>query len=159
MGAVDAVRVVGVARLARLALFGAAAVLVSACASVSLDEPLEGTPWRLVQLDGQRVAPAGGDPQAEPRIQFNFSDARLIGSGGCNRLSGSYRLRERVLRIGPIAATRATCADPARTAIETRFVAVLEATASFDLKGQQLTLLDARALPLAVLELGLRGQP
>ena len=51
------------------------------------------------------------------------------------------------------------CTDPTRMAIESRFVAALEATNGFTLKGGQLTLLDRSALPLAVLELGLREQP
>lgn len=132
---------------------------MTACASVSLDEPFEGTPWRLVQLGGQVVYVPGGDPKAEPRVQFSGSDSRVSGSGGCNSLSGSYRRNDRALRVGPIASTRMACTDPARADIEGRFVAALEATTSFNLKGAQLTLLDSRASPLAVLELGLRDQP
>ncbi len=143
----------------RALLIGASAVLMSACAGVSLDEPLEGTSWRLVQLQGRPVNLAGGDPQAEPRVLFNAGDARLTGSGGCNRLSGNYRRSDRALRIGPLASTRIACTDPARSAIEAGFVAALEATASFTVKGAQLTLLDSRALPLAVLELGLTTRP
>jgi len=134
-------------------------VAMTACASVSLDEPFEGTPWRLVQLGGQIVYVAGGDPKAEPRVQFSAGDSLVTGSGGCNSLSASYRRNEHALRIGPIASTRRGCADRTRTDIEGRFVAALQATTSFDLKGAQLTLLDQRALPLAVLELGLREQP
>lgn len=143
----------------RIATLGAVlAVLAGCAASVSLDEPLEGTPWRLVQLDGQAVMVAA-DPQAVPRIQFDASGQRMTGSGGCNRLSSSFRRNGRVLRIGPVVSTRMACPDPGRSAIEGRFVAVLEATAGFDVKGAQLTLLDARSLPLAVLELGLRETP
>jgi len=142
---------------------GAGAMLLSACASVSLDEPFEGTPWRLVQLGGQPVATVGGDPKAEPRVRFDAgstgNDSRVTGSGGCNRLSGNYRRSDTALRIGLMASTRMACADPARMVIEGRFVAALEATTSFNLKGGQLTLLNQRAMPVAVLELGLREQP
>ena len=147
----------------RFLSLGAGAILLSACASVSLDEPFEGTPWRLVQLGGQSVSAMGGDPKAEPRVQFNVgstdNDSRVTGSGGCNRLSGNYRRSDSALRIGPIASTRMACTDPTRMVIESRFVAALEATTSFTLKGGQLTLRDRSALPLAVLELGLRDQP
>jgi len=143
----------------RFLSMGAVAVAMTACASVSLDEPFEGTPWRLVQLGGQVIYVPGGDPKAEPRVQFSAGESHVTGSGGCNSLSASYRRNERALRIGPIASTRMVCADPTRADIEGRFVAALEATASFDLKGAQLTLLDSRTLPLAVLELGLREQP
>jgi len=143
----------------RLVSVGAAALLMTACASVSLDEPFEGTPWRLVQLEGQTVYVAGSDPKVEPRVQFSAGDSRVTGSGGCNSLSANYRRGSNTLRIGPVVSTRMACADPSRSDIEARFVAALEATNSFSLKGAQLTLLDSRALPLAVLELGLREQP
>ena len=143
-------------------VLGAAAALLAGCAGVSLDEPLEGTPWRLVQLQGQPLGVAGGDsgdaPPA-PRLQFDAARQQVSGSGGCNRLSGGYRRSGSTLRIGPLASTRMACPDAERSALETRFVAALEATAAFDVKGAQLTLLDARALPLAVLELGLREAP
>ncbi|MDB5731217.1 MAG: protein of unknown function Meta and HslJ [Variovorax sp.] len=142
-----------------LGLAGASLALTAGCASVSLDEPLEGTPWRLVQLDGRPVALASIDSQAEPHLQFDAERRQISGLGGCNRLSGGYRREGHALRIGPVASTRMACADTARMAVETRFVAVLEATAGFDLKGEQLTLLDSRSLPLAVLELGLRKAP
>ncbi len=149
---------------ARLAPLGAAAALLLAgcAAGVSLDEPLEGTPWRLVQLQGQPLGAVavGSDPRAEPRLQFDAARQQVSGSGGCNRLSGGYRRSGgNALRIGPLASTRMACSDAERSALETRFVAALEATAAFDLKGAQLTLLDARALPLAVLELGPREAP
>lgn len=132
---------------------------MTACASVSLDEPFEETPWRLVQLEGQTIDVAGSDPKIEPRVQFALVNSRVTGSGGCNSLSGSYRRNNNALRIGPVVSTRMACADPTRTDIEARFVAALEATNSFNLKGARLTLLDQRALPVAVLELGLREQP
>ena len=138
---------------------GAAALVLASlggCAgSVSLDEPLEGTPWRLAQIDGRSVA-AGANPQAEPRVQFDAGAQRMSGSGGCNAISGNYRRSGSVLRIGPVMSTRRACTDPGLNALETRFVAVLESTAGFNVKGTQLTLLDTRSMPLAVLELGLR---
>ena len=109
----------------RFLSLGAGAILLSACASVSLDEPFEGTPWRLVQLGGQSVSAMGGDPKAEPRVQFSAgsrdNDSRITGSGGCNRLSGNYQRSDSALRIGPIASTRMACTDPTRMVIESRF--------------------------------------
>lgn len=148
----------GFAALA-LALAFALACLAGCAASVSLDEPLEGTPWRLVQIDGQSVGSAGANAEVEPRIRFDSGAQRMAGSGGCNAISGNYRRSGSVLRIGPVMSTRRACADPGLQALETRFVAVLENTAGYNLKGTQLTLLDARSLPLAVLEPGLRAAP
>ena len=136
------------------------ATLTGCAGSVSLDEPLEGTPWRLVQIDGQSVSgSSGGNAQTDPRVQFDAGAQRMTGSGGCNAISGTYRRSGSVLRIGPVMSTRRACADAGFNALETRFVAVLEATAGYNVKGTQLTLLDTRSLPLAVLELGLREKP
>jgi heat shock protein HslJ len=143
---------------ARLACAGAAMASVAACSSVSLDEPLEGTPWRLVQLDGQQVM-AGADPKIDPRLQFDAKTQRVSGSGGCNNIAGGYRMSGNTLRIGPLASTRKACMDGSRNALENRFLAVLEATTGYNVKGGQLTLLDARSMPLAVMDLGLREQP
>ena len=86
---------------------------------------------RLVQIDGQSVAGAA-NPQAEPRVQFDGGTQRMSGSGGCNAISGNYRRSGSVLRIGPVMSTRRACADPGLNALETRFVAVLESTAGFN---------------------------
>lgn len=144
---------------ARLAGLGMALAALAGCAgSVSLDEPIEGTPWRLVQLDGRPI-PAGVYGADEPRLLFDASAQRMSGSGGCNQISGNYRRSGSVLRIGPVISTRRACAEAGLNAAESRFIAVLEATAGFDVKGAQLTLLDQRSMPIAVLELGLRQQP
>ena len=142
--------------LRRMGAVAIALASLGGCAgSVSLDEPLEGTPWRLVQIDGQSVAGAA-NPQAEPRVQFDGGTQRMSGSGGCNAISGNYRRSGSVLRIGPVMSTRRACADAGFNALETRFVAVLENTSGYNIRGAQLTLMDARSMPLAVLELGLR---
>ncbi|WP_218509551.1 META domain-containing protein [Variovorax sp. dw_308] len=143
---------------ARLACAGIALAALSACSSVSLDEPLEGTPWRLTQLDGQQVM-FGADPKIDPTIQFDAGTQRVSGSGGCNNLSGGYRRSGNALRIGPLASTRKACIDADRSRLEGRFLAALEATAGYTVKGGQLTLLDGRSMPLAVLDLGLRTAP
>jgi len=137
---------------ARVACAGIALAALSACSSVSLDEPLEGTPWRLVQLDGQQVM-VGADPKIDPTLQFDAGAQRVSGNGGCNNLSGGYKRSGTALRIGPLASTRRACIDNSRSRLETRFLAALEATAGYSVKGGQLTLLDGRSMPLPVAEL------
>ena len=140
------------------ALLGAfaAALLATACSSVSLDEPIEGRVWWLAQLDGQSVA-AGGEPQRDAQLQFEAagsggaSGGRVSGSGGCNRLTANYQRTASALRIGSLGATRMVCADPGRSELETRFFAVLAATASYRLNGEQLLLLGREGQTLAVL--------
>lgn len=144
------------ARLARfsrgtaLPALATAALLtaLTGCGSgISLDEPIEGPAWRLVQLGDEPVAP-GSDAQ----VQFDRSSGRVSGSGGCNRISGTYTRSGVTLKIGQMAATRMACADPARGATEAQFISVLQGTTSYRLAGPgRLVLLDASGRTVAAL--------
>jgi heat shock protein HslJ len=128
----------------------ALAALLTACGSgINLDEPIEGPVWRLSQLGEEAIAP-GSDAQ----LQFDRANARVTGSGGCNRISGSYTRTGSALRIGQIAATRMACADPVRGATEAQFLAVLQGTTSYRLAPGRLTLLDAGGRTVATLSSG-----
>jgi len=131
----------------RAALSLLVAALLAGCASVSLDEPIESRNWRLTSIDGQPVQPAG-DPRQNAQLQFD-GNGRVAGSGGCNRLSGSYQRNGAQLKIGPLASTRMACTDQARSQIEARFLAALEATARYSVVGGELVLIDGRGQTLA----------
>jgi len=137
---------------ARLALPAFATVMLGAALSgcgsgISLDEPIEGPVWRLVQLGGEPVAPGG-----EAQVQFDRNSGRVSGSGGCNRVSGSFTRSGITLRIGQLASTRMACTDPVRGANEAQFFSALQTTASYRLAGPgQLALLDASGRTVATL--------
>ncbi len=138
------------ARPAALRVLPALAALLTACGSgINLDEPIEGPVWRLAQLGEEAIAP-GSDAQ----LQFDRANARVTGSGGCNRITGSYTRTGSALRIGQIAATRMACADPVRGATEAQFLAVLQGTTSYRLAPGRLTLLDAGGRTVATLSSG-----
>ncbi|WP_295548017.1 META domain-containing protein [uncultured Pseudacidovorax sp.] len=135
-----------------LALALPAVLSMAACSSgISLDEPIEGPTWRLVQVQGETVD-GGADPQGAPSMQFG-SDGRAVGSGGCNRFSGTYSRTASQLRIGQLAATRMACAAPERGQREMQFFQALQATASYRLQGPaQLVLLDGNGRTVALLQ-------
>lgn len=123
------------------------AALAGCGSGISLDEPIEGPAWRLVQLGNEPVAPGG-----EAQVQFDRSSGRLSGSGGCNRVSGSFTRSGINLRIGQLASTRMACADPVRAATEAQFISALQNTASYRLAGPgRLALLDASGRTVATL--------
>lgn len=126
--------------------------LLSGCSSgISLDEPIEGPLWRLVQVGEERLSP-GPDVQRDPHLQFDLQ-GRVSGSGGCNRLSGGFTRSGAQLRLSQLGATRMACADATRTATETAFFQALQTTASYRLAGPgQLVLLDAGGRTLARLD-------
>lgn len=143
-------------RLVALALtLPLAAISLTACGSgISLDEPIEGPTWRLVLLGDQPVAP-GDDPMRNPQLQFDRSSGRVSGSGGCNRVNGSFTRTASELKLGQIASTKMACGDPARNTLEAQFIQALQATASYRLQGPgRMALLDGTGRTVAVFEAG-----
>lgn len=129
----------------------AAAAAGSACTTVSLDQPIESRTWRLASIDAQPVIPSD-DPRQSAQIVFDAGTQRVSGSGGCNRITGSYQRSGAQLKIGPLASTRMACLDAARGQLETRFLAALQATTNYSMAGNELILLDARGQTLAKLD-------
>jgi len=132
------------------ALLVLCATVLAGCSSVSLDEPIESRTWRLANLGMQPVVPSA-DPQRDPQLVFDRSSGRVSGSGGCNRITGSYQRDGTKLKIGPLAATRMACLDAGRGALESGFLAALQSTASYTMNGQDLVLFDARGQAVATL--------
>jgi heat shock protein HslJ len=61
------------------------------------------TYWKLTTLRGESVAvPAN---QREPHLIFHAAEGRITGSGGCNRISGTYTLDGSSLEIGRVVST------------------------------------------------------
>ncbi|MGJ7526907.1 META domain-containing protein [Variovorax sp. GB1P17] len=124
---------------------------LTGCGSgISLDEPIEGPLWRLAQLGDEPIG------QSEAQLQFDRSSGRVSGSGGCNRVSGSFTRSGITLKIGQLASTRMACADPTRGANEAQFLSALQSTASYRLAPGRLALLDAGGRTVAILSSGSR---
>ncbi|MDP9601924.1 META domain-containing protein [Variovorax sp. NFACC27] len=139
-------------RLAPSALAAAAlTTALTGCGSgISLDEPIEGPAWQLVQLGDEPVAPGSG-----AQVQFDRSSGRVSGSGGCNRISGTFTRTGVALKIGQMASTRMACTDPARGANEAQFISALQSATSYRLAGPtRLALLDASGRTVALLNSG-----
>lgn len=134
-----------------LPLLLATAAAAAGCTSVSLDQPIESRTWRLASIDSQPVIPSD-DPRQAAQVVFDGGAQRVSGSGGCNRISGSYQRTGAQLKIGPMVSTRMACLDASRGQLETRFLAALQATTSYSVAGNELILLDARGQTLAKLD-------
>jgi heat shock protein HslJ len=142
------------ARRLALPVLATAALLttLTGCGSgISLDEPIEGPLWRLAQLGDEPIAPG-----SEAQIQFDRGNGRVSGSGGCNRVSGSFTRSGITLKIGQLASTRMACADPTRSANEAQFLSALQSTASYRIAPGRLALLDASGRTVALLSSGSR---
>jgi putative lipoprotein len=109
---------------------------------------LENTYWKLVGLQGRTVVV--GEKQREPHVILHPDGHRLSGSGGCNRLLGSYALEGPKLSFGRAAGTLMTC--PQGMEQEHAFLDALARVQGFGIRGQQLELVDAQGATLARLE-------
>ncbi|WP_280542280.1 META domain-containing protein [Chromohalobacter sp. 11-W] len=114
-------------------------------ASARPDESLVNTYWKLTSLDNAPVTVVPN--QREPHFVLHADPARVMGSTGCNRMTGNYRVEEAKLLFSALATTRMACKQGAQT--EQRFLDVLNATDEWRVEGEHLTLLGAQHQVLA----------
>jgi heat shock protein HslJ len=105
---------------------------------------LQGTYWKLTALGTNPVnAP---ESQREPHIVLQ-ADSKVNGSGGCNRMFGSYELNGEALAFSGVGSTKMACQDAME--IETAFLPALQRVAKYRITGQQLELLDSAGVLVA----------
>lgn len=87
---------------------------------------LTGKEWMVASLDGTPVLTASP-------VTMNFGDdGRLSGNASCNAYTGSYKINDSALYVGPLALTRKACMGDAM-AQETAFVQLLEAVSEMQI--------------------------
>jgi putative lipoprotein len=94
--------------------------------------------WTLSELGGSSVATGPGE--GVPFLDFDIEELRVSGSGGCNRLTGSFDAIGRELRFGPLATTLMACPEPVMQR-EAAFLAALAKTTGVELEDDRLVLL------------------
>ena len=128
-------------KLARLLPLAAAITLAAGCASTaptSSKASLTNTYWKLVELDGARVAMT---PEQEREVRITLDDnGKVTGFTGCNRVMGGYTVAAEVLRFTQLAGTRMMCPPPAMQ-LESAVLANLNSVTGFRIDGEQLILL------------------
>jgi uncharacterized lipoprotein YbaY/heat shock protein HslJ len=120
----------------------------TSCAAPAASATLENTYWKLTSLRGRPVVVA--ERQREPHLILQRALRRVVGSGGCNRLSGNYTLDSERLVFSRAAGTLMACRDGMEQ--ERAFLDTLAQVTSWRVDGQRLTLLDERAAPLLQFE-------
>lgn len=73
--------------------------------SIVTDENIVGK-WVLEKLGEEEASVFG---ENIPFIQFDTEKSTFIGHAGCNRMSGSYKLEDSHLTVGPIKSTKMAC--------------------------------------------------
>ena len=105
---------------------------------------LRGTYWKLTAVGTTPVNVA--DNQREPHLILQ-PDSKVNGSGGCNRMFGSYELNGDALVFSGIGSTKMACQDGMD--VETSFLPALQRVARWRITGQRLELLDTAGAVVA----------
>ncbi len=107
----------------------------------------ENTNWQLIRLGDKTITP---DSQRGPGITLNSAQHRITGSGGCNRITGSYTLEGDKLKFGQMASTMMACVSGMDT--ERAFLDALAKTDSWKITSDKLELLDVSGKTVANLQ-------
>jgi heat shock protein HslJ len=113
-------------------------LLLSSCCGCRKNKssiPLNGTEWRLIQLNGENIAADGNY-----RMTLG-ADGHIAGIGDCNNFSGSFTQNVKVLKIGSnLVSTRKMCLNQER---ENKFLKMLGEIDSYSIDGDRLMLIKA----------------
>ena len=118
------------------------------CGNPLVESPLRGTYWKLVRLSETPVQVA--EKQREPHLIFASNEPRISGSGGCNRVTGSFELDGDKLRLRGMAGTMMACL--AGMEQEQRFLQSIEKVERYRISGSHLEMLDAAGAVIARFE-------
>ncbi len=81
-------------------------------------ESLNDTVWKMIMMDQLPVVEA-------VQTELRFTDGRLSGTAGCNRITGSYSLNGNDFTFGELATTKMMCPEK-QMVQETRFLSLLK---------------------------------
>jgi len=118
------------------------------CGTQRPSPPLQETYWKLTRLQGKPVLLADG--QKEPSLVFRVGDNRIVGSTGCNNMTGTYRLSGNSVDLSSIAVTKMAC--PQAIDIDAALFQALGAVSKWRITGQHLELLDSGNMVVARFE-------
>lgn len=108
------------------------------CGQLGYNESLFNTYWKLTRLNDEPIEVF--QDQREPSLILATEENRLSGSDGCNRIMGSFQLREDKLKFSRIASTMMACPHGMETAQAVHFM--LEKVRYWQIEGQHLELAD-----------------
>ncbi|MGD9895468.1 MAG: META domain-containing protein [Candidatus Methylacidiphilaceae bacterium] len=112
------------------------------------DVPLRETYWKLVCLEGRPID--AGELRQEPHLIFASKTPRVFGSGGCNRLIGSFQVDGDRLYLSQIASTRMACPNGGEQ--EEVFLNALSQVTRYRIQGRQLDLFNVAGTVVATFQ-------
>jgi len=91
--------------------------------------------WVLTEMKGVPVQLSGGRKDAY--INFEVSEKKFTGNGGCNHISGNYNLDKSTIHFSEVISTKMSCED---MAFENSFLSTLNNVDRYEARGNDLLL-------------------
>lgn len=100
---------------------------------------LAGPKWYLQAIGSQVISPeqVKNNP---PYVEFNASEKRYFGSGGCNRFTGGFSGTGTTLKLGPAASTKMACVQGNVQELENKFFQAMDSVTRYEIQGNTLKL-------------------
>lgn len=91
--------------------------------------------WKIIKIKGlDKVS-------INPTIEFKQEESGVSGFAGCNSFNGSFELKGKEIKFGPIASTRKMCQD---MSVEDQFTKILTEVARYEVVKRELYLYDVK---------------
>ncbi len=117
-----------------------------------LDQHLAGTKWEMTDYHGGSKGLVSVINGSSVTVMFG-EDGQMSGNAGCNNYFGSYAVAGNSLAIGPLTMTEMYCVDPDGVMEqEAAYLAAVQAVASYRIRVDGLSLMDADGQQMAVFE-------
>lgn len=110
------------------------------------NEDLTAMNWQLVSIaqQGKTATTKLNAGPAANRFQFKFIDGRIVITGGCNTLSGLYRLEaSNRIALGPMMSTKRACVNRSLMKSDNEILSYLSGVTDYSINGRALTLTTA----------------
>lgn len=108
------------------------------------DVSMTETYWKLLSLGTTQVAVP--ENQREPHMRLRAAKPEVDGFGGCNSFHGTFTMHEKKITFHNLQSTLTACSQ---LNTETAFFKTLADTTSYQIRGEFLTLFDAKNHRLA----------
>jgi heat shock protein HslJ len=126
-----------------LSVIGLILVLASCSPKLSPDSNWNDRRWILHEVNGVPVQLSGTNKDAH--LNFIPRDKRYNGSGGCNRISGNYEIRQGRISFSEPTGTRMMCNDQA---FEDNFISLLKRVDRYSIENDMMVLKDGNRVLL-----------
>lgn len=103
--------------------------------------------WYLQAIGSQVISPEQVKSNL-PYVEFNPSENRYFGSGGCNRFTGGFSGTGNTLKLGPAASTKMACLQGNVQEIESQFFQAMGNVTRYEIQGNTLRLYAQNQLAL-----------